>query len=317
MQNLRDKLLKAGLVTEDQTKKVETKASQAEARRPAPQEGGRPGGNRSGPPRDENRTQGGPPPREGEGREGGGREGGRRDGGGRPPGGGGRSGPGGGGRPGGTGGRPGGGGGGGRPGGPIPRFGGAPPQGRPGAPVAERSIPKLPPLPGSKAYQRAESKKQVELDRALRELVLGSQIPVEPGETTFYFMTRKGKLRRLELSPAQAKQLEDGELGVVERPEPAHIEHSLVPASAAEQMYALSKKAVRFFNRKENPVGFMNDEELKAQQAAEAAGTAPEIADEPEAGEGEGEGAADAAPAADASGQTPEGGGSGTDVGNG
>jgi hypothetical protein len=144
-------------------------------------------------------------------------------------------------------------------------------------------------MPGSKAYQRAESKKQVELDRALRELVLGAQVPQEPGETAFYFMTRKGKLRRMELSPAQAKQLEDGELGVVERPEPAQIEHSLVPAAAAEQMFALSQKAVRFFNRKENPVGFMNDEELKAQQAAEASGTAVETPDEPEASSEDGE----------------------------
>jgi hypothetical protein len=300
MQNLRDKLLKAGLVTEEQAKKVETKASQAEARRPTSQEGGRPGGNRSAPPRDENRTPGGPPPREG-----GGREGGRREGGGRPggPGGGGRFGPGGGGRPGGGGG--------------APRYGGGASQARPAA--TERSIPKLPPLPGSKAYQRAESKKQVELDRALRELVLGAQVAIEPGETAFYFMTRKGKLRRLELSPAQAKQLEEGELGVVERPEPAQIEHSLVPAAAAEQMYALSKKAVRFLNRKENPVGFMNDEELKAQQAAEAAGTAPELPDEPEAdeGPGEGEGAANSAPAEDASGQTPEGGEGGDKVGGG
>jgi hypothetical protein len=175
-------------------------------------------------------------------------------------------------------------------------------------------------MPGSKAYQRAESKKQVEIDRALRELVLGAQVPVEAGETAFYFMTRKGKLRRLELSPAQAKQLEDGELGVVERPEPAQIEHSLVPAAAAEQMYALSKKAVRFFNRKDNPVGFMNDEELKAQQASEAAGTAPELSDEAEGGEAaegaeaaeaEGTTEAEAAPegaAEESSGQTPEGG---------
>ncbi len=156
-------------------------------------------------------------------------------------------------------------------------------------------------MPGSKAYQRAESKRQVELDRALRELVLGSQVPVEAGETAFYFMTRKGKLRRLELSPAQAKQLEEGELGVVERPEPAQIEHSLVPSSAAEQMFALSKKSVRFLNRKENPVGFMNDEELKAQQAAEAAGTAPELPDEPEGG-------SEAEAAAEASAETaPEG----------
>ncbi|ATB45833.1 DUF2058 family protein [Corallococcus macrosporus] len=256
MQNLRDKLLKAGLVTEDQAKKVETKASQAEARRSGPQEGGRSGGNRPPPRRDDNRTQGGPPRAEGGGRPGGPRDAGRREGGGRPGGFGG-----------------------------APRHGGGPQQGRPAA-APERAIPKLPPMPGSKAYQRAESKRQVELDRALRELVLGSQVPVEAGETAFYFMTRKGKLRRLELSPAQAKQLEEGELGVVERPEPAQIEHSLVPAAAAEQMFALSKKSVRFLNRKDNPVGFMNDEELKAQQAAEAAGTAPELPDEPE-GEGE------------------------------
>ncbi|MFY2556616.1 DUF2058 family protein [Corallococcus terminator] len=157
--------------------------------------------------------------------------------------------------------------------------GGAPQHGRPAA-VAEKPIPKLPPMPGSKAYQRAESKRQVELDKALRELVMGSQVPLESGETVFYFMTRKGKLRRMELTPAQAKGLEDGELGVVERPDPAQIEHALVPAAAAEQMFALSKKAVRFLNRKDSPIGFMNDEELKAQQAAEAAGTAPELSDE-------------------------------------
>ncbi|MCE9669476.1 DUF2058 family protein [Myxococcus stipitatus] len=138
-------------------------------------------------------------------------------------------------------------------------------------------------MPGSKAYQRAESKRQIELDRALRELALGAQVTLEPGETAFYFMTRKGKLRRLELSPEQAKRLEEGELAVVERPDPAQIEHSLVPAATAEQMFALSKKAVRFLNRKDSPIGFMNDEELKAQQAAEAAGTAPELSDEPEA----------------------------------
>jgi hypothetical protein len=172
--------------------------------------------------------------------------------------------------------------------------------------VAEKPIPKLPPMPGSKEYQRIESKKQIELDRALRELVLGGQVTIEPGATTFYFMTRKGKLRRLELSEVQAKQLEDGVLGVVERPEPAQIEHSLVPAATAEQMYALSKKAVRFLNRKENPVGFMSDDDVKTQQAAEAAGTAPEVADEPEASESP----AEASPAESAPEAAPtEGGG--------
>jgi len=230
MQNLRDKLLKAGLVSEDQVKKAETKAP----RRPSPsqaprREGAAPRGERG--------------PRE------------------RPE----------------------------RP----ERRDGRPPARRPSEPAA-LAVPKLPPLPGSKAAQRMESKKQVELDRKLRELVHGGQVPVDVGATVFYFMTRKGKLRRLELTEAQAKQLENGELAVVERPEPAQIEHSLVPAAVAEQMFALSKKAVRFLNRKESPIGFMSDEDVKAKQAAEAAGEEPEV-DEEESTEGE---ASEAAPEA-------------------
>jgi uncharacterized protein YaiL (DUF2058 family) len=148
-----------------------------------------------------------------------------------------------------------------------------------------RPLPKLPPLPGSKEAQRLESKKQMEQDRKLRELVLNGQVPVDVGATVFYFMTRKGKLRRLELTEPQAKQLEEGVLAVVERPEPAQIEHSLVPAAVAEQMYALSQKSVRFLNRKDLPIGFMDDDQLKAQQAAEAAGEVQEVEDEPTGGE--------------------------------
>jgi hypothetical protein len=132
-----------------------------------------------------------------------------------------------------------------------------------------------------------ESKKQVEQDRKLRELVLGAQVPVDVGATVFYFMTRKGKLRRLELTEAQAKQLENGELGVVERPEPAQIEHSLVPAAVAEQMYALSKKAVRFLNRKELPIGFMSDDQVKEKQEAEARGEEPVAEEDDESPETE------------------------------
>ncbi len=264
MQNLRDKLLKAGLVSEDQAKKAE--ASPPAPRRSPPPQAQRTEG--SAPPRKDDR-----PPRRDD------RPPQRRDD--RPR----------------------------RDERPHHRDGGGRPQhGRPAVAAAERPIPKLPPLPGSKEYQRIESKKQMELDRALRELVLGAQVPVEPGETAFYFMTRKGKLRRLELTPAQAKMLEDGALAVVERPEPAQIEHSLVPAATAEQMLGLSKKAVRFLNRKENPIGFMSDDDVKAQQAAEAAGTAPEIADEPEADEGQADGATAEAAAPVAEGGTPEGG---------
>ena len=236
MQNLRDKLLKAGLVTEDQAKKVETAApARSPSAAPPRREESR------GPRRDDHR------PRRDEGR------------------------------------------------GPPPRRegGGRPPHGRT-APAAP-PVPKLPPMPGSREAQRLESKKQQELARALRELVLGNQVPIDVGASVFYFMTRKGKLRRLELTEAQAKQLEDGTLAVVERPEPAQIEHSLVPAAAAEQMYALSQKSVRFLNRKDAPIGFMDDSELKAQQDAEAAGTAVETPDE--------EAASEAAPSEEAAGE--------------
>lgn len=239
MQNLRDKLLKAGLVTEDQAKKAETSAPPA--RRPAAPQARRDEGPRreEGPRRDEgprrevsNRRDEGPPRREG-----------RRPEGNRP-------------------------------------------QGRPSGPPANaRPVPKLPPLPGSKAHQRLESKRQVELDRKLREIVYAHQVPVDVGATVFYFMTRKGKLRRLELTEPQAKLLQEGSLAVVERPEPAQIEHSLVPAEVAEQMHALSPKSVRFLNRAQSPIGFMSDEQLKARQAAEAAGEVPEEEDEDESPE--------------------------------
>jgi len=131
-------------------------------------------------------------------------------------------------------------------------------------------IPKLPPLPGSKAYHRLEAMKQRERDDQLRELVLTTEVPIELGAHAFHFVTRKGRLRRLELSEAQAKALEEGKLAVVERQEPAQIEHSLVPPEAAERMLALFPKSVRFFSKPGAAVGFLTEEELRNQQAAEA-----------------------------------------------
>lgn len=116
-----------------------------------------------------------------------------------------------------------------------------------------------PPAPGSKAFQRKESLRQLELDRTVRQWVHASQVPVETGERAFFFMTRKGKLRRWELSEQQARLLETGQLAVVERPEPGGIEHSLVPAETAEKIVALSIKSVRFYNRKGSPIGFLSD----------------------------------------------------------
>jgi hypothetical protein len=132
-------------------------------------------------------------------------------------------------------------------------------------------LPKLPPLPGSREAQRLESRKQLEHDRSLREQVSAAEVPVLPGERAFYFVTRKNRLRRMELSVQQAEALESGALAVVERPEPGQIEHALVPREAAESLLRDFPKAVRFFNRQGEPVGFLSDEELLSRQKTEAA----------------------------------------------
>jgi uncharacterized protein YaiL (DUF2058 family) len=124
----------------------------------------------------------------------------------------------------------------------------------------ESPIPKLPPLPGSPAAQRQQSQKQLELDRRIRARVTETQIAVENGSQAFYFVTRKGKARRLDLSEAQAQQLEAGTLAVVERPDPGQIEHALVPAAVALELKGWSEKVVRFLNHPEVKIGFDEDE---------------------------------------------------------
>lgn len=149
------------------------------------------------------------------------------------------------------------------------------------------TVPKLPPLAGSKASQRLEAKRQLERDRQLRERVTAAQVPVEPGEQTFYFVTRKNRLRRLELSADQAAALEQGRLAVVERPDPAQIEHALVPGALATELLTDFPKAVRFLNAPGASVGFLSDEEVRSRAAAEAAETPEEraAADAPESDE--------------------------------
>ncbi len=133
----------------------------------------------------------------------------------------------------------------------------------------ELRVPKLPPLPGSKEANRQASRKQLEIDRKIREIVLATQVTYERGETPFYFVTRKNRLRRLELTAELARKLESGELAVVERPDPDKIDHSLVPPSAAEQILLLSSKAVRFLNKVGAQVGFLTEEEIST-RASEA-----------------------------------------------
>ncbi|HME90417.1 MAG TPA: DUF2058 family protein [Myxococcaceae bacterium] len=124
-------------------------------------------------------------------------------------------------------------------------------------PVAPPEPPqRTPSALDSKASQRRESLRQLETDRTVRQWVQTSQVAVDSGERVFFFMTRKNKLRRWEISEAQAQMLEAGGLAIVERPEPGAIEHSLVPAETAEKILAISPKSVRFFNRAGSPIGF-------------------------------------------------------------
>lgn len=223
MQSLREKLLKAGLITEDAAKKAELEKA-AQPARPPPSER-----RDDRPPRRDDRRDDRPP---------------RRDD--RPP-----------------------------------RRDDRPPPPRREATVVETRVPKLPPLQGSKEAHRLAARKQVELDRQLRELVLANTVAIEPGATPFYFVTRKNKLRRLELTAEQAKRLELGELAVVERPDPDKIDHALVPPAIAEELLKLSERAVRFLNKEGAKVGFLSDEEIH-QRASEADAPAePEVAAPP------------------------------------
>lgn len=176
--------------------------------------------------------------------------------------------------------------------GPVAASAKAPPPRRESAPVRfeeNRQVPKFAPLPGSKAWNQEEARKQQALDKQLRELVLGAQVTVEPGDRVFHFQTRKGKLRRLELSAAQGALLEEGKLAVVERPDPAQIEHALVPVEVAEKMLALSERAVRFLNKAGTNVGFLSEEEIHQRAvetqavtvAAQVEAAAPSPAPEP------------------------------------
>ena len=126
---------------------------------------------------------------------------------------------------------------------------------------AEPKVPPLPPLalPGTAAHSRLLSLQQQQLDAKIRQVVKAGEVPLEPGEVTFHFVTRKQKLRRLELSAAQSEALQAGTLAVVERPEPGGIEHSLVTAAVADQLALLSGKVVRFYNRPGAPVGFSDE----------------------------------------------------------
>ena len=199
MQSLRDKLLKAGLVTEESAKKAEAeKAAMPAARAPSAER-------REDRPRRDDR----PPQRRDD------RPPQRRDD--RPP---------------------------------PPRRDGPPPPRR----EAESRVPKLPPLQWSKEAHRLQARKQVELDRAMRELVLAVRIErelskaeilniylnhayigrgaygVEAGAEIYF-----GKEVE-QLSVAEAAML----AGLVQAPS-RYAPHRNLPAARARQVYVLHR----------------------------------------------------------------------------
>jgi len=222
MQSLRDKLLKAGLVSEESAKKAEAEKAAKPAPRPPSSSSSGGGFDRrdARPPRRDDR----PPRRDDRGPSAS-----------RPP----------------------------------------PPRRDEPAPIR---VPKLPPLQGSKEAHRLQARKQLELDKQLRDLVHANTVPLDVGATPFDFVTRKNKLRRLEITAEQAKKLELGELAVVERPDPDKIEHALVLPEIAQQMLALSERSVRFLNKEGAKVGFLSDEEINARSSEADAPAEPEAA---------------------------------------
>lgn len=128
-------------------------------------------------------------------------------------------------------------------------------KGQPRASPGPDAEAKEKPAAGTKAQQGLTAQQQRERDRRLRELAAQAQVPIEQGDCAFHFLTRKGRIRRLELASAQVKKLEEGTLAIVERPEPAQIEHSLVPSATAEEMLRLSETSVRFYARQGAPIG--------------------------------------------------------------
>lgn len=224
MQSLRDKLLKAGLVSEEAARKAEAdkKAPPPASRAPARFD--------DRPPRRDDR----PPPRRDE----------------RPP--------------------------------------------RRDEPASLR-LPKFAPLPGTKDAHRLQARKQLEADKHLRERVLATQVAKDVGATPFFFVTRKNKLRRLELTAEQAQLLETGALAIVERPDPDQIEHALVPAEVAKELHALYPKAVRFLNAPDAKVGFLSEGEISDRSHEATSGETHEAHDE-----------APAEPAAEPAAPTPD-----------
>ncbi len=136
-------------------------------------------------------------------------------------------------------------------------------------------LPRFAPLVGSPQANREASRKQLALDRFLRDKIVSSQIHLEDGLTAFYFVTRKNKLRKMLLSEAQAEQIRAGVYAIVERPDPDKIDYAVVPAAIAGELLAVSQRTVRFWNNPQSPIGFVSETDI-ATGAHETAADASE-----------------------------------------
>ncbi|WP_157370748.1 DUF2058 family protein [Vulgatibacter incomptus] len=108
----------------------------------------------------------------------------------------------------------------------------------------------------------------------------------ERGGEAFFFTTRKKKVQRIYLTAEQLQRLESGDLAIIDKPLPAELSFSLVTREGAERALALDPKALRFYNRGFGQTFGFKAESSKFDENAEA-----------DAAEGEEAEAAEVAPA--------------------
>ena len=104
------------------------------------------------------------------------------------------------------------------------------------------------------AAKVAEAKMQSERARRLRQLVESNRLREAPGEVSFHFVKRSGKIGRLAISPETARLLESGGAAVVD--DPGSPDHAVVPAEAAKRIYQVDPQAIRFWFGPDKPIGF-------------------------------------------------------------
>jgi uncharacterized protein YaiL (DUF2058 family) len=103
------------------------------------------------------------------------------------------------------------------------------------------------------AAKLAEARMQSERARRLRQLVESHRVR-EPGEVTFHYVRRSGKIGRLDVSLEMQKKLESGAAAVVE--DPGSPDCAVVLADAAKRIYEVDPQAIRFWFGPEKPIGF-------------------------------------------------------------